>query len=335
MSEPCLKLEGLSVRVGDAALLDAVDLELGPGGRLALVGRSGAGKTTLLSAVAGLCPLSAGAIAVAGRPCAAQGQQRLAPAQRGVGLVFQELALWEHLTVAETLAFAAPGRRPERRARAAELAGQVGLGARLGAFPGELSGGERQRLALARALAQDPRLLLLDEPFAHLDPPLRRELSALVLERVAAGGLGLVVASHALEDVERLCDRLCVLEGGRVVEQGDARARLAAPESAALARLFELGNVLEGEVRGGRLVCPLGALPCPGPDGPAAGWVPAEGIVAEAGGVAATVVGEVTSQGQRVRELRTADGLRLVSALEAAPGQAVEVGCAGELRRLD
>ncbi|MCA8920422.1 MAG: ATP-binding cassette domain-containing protein, partial [Planctomycetes bacterium] len=109
-----------------------------------------------------------------------------------------------------------------------------------GAFPHELSGGEQQRLALARALAGEPRLLLLDEPFSHLDPPLRRDLSALVLEHTERAGVGLVVASHALEDVRRLSTSLCALDAGRVVEAGETEACLAAPQSRELRELFDL-----------------------------------------------------------------------------------------------
>jgi len=330
-----LRLDGLSVQLGDAPVLRELSLELAAGGRLAVVGRSGAGKTTLLRAIAGLCPLSAGAIEVGGRACAGDGEQRLAPAAREVGLVFQDLGLWEHLTVAETLAFAGRGSRAERRARAAELAASVGLGECLRAFPGELSGGEQQRLALARALASEPRVLLLDEPFSHLDPPLRRELSALVLERVTQRGLGLIVASHALEDVLRLGERLCVLEAGRAVETGSVADCLGEPRSEALVRLFDLGSVLEGTVRAGRFSCELGEVECPGAEGARKAWVPPEGVVPRVGGVTATVVGSAASHGRVVRELRTPNGSRLLSALEAEVGSAVEVALVPPLRLLE
>ena len=330
-----LRLDGLSVQLGDAPVLRELSLELAAGGRLAVVGRSGAGKTTLLRAIAGLCPLSAGAIEVAGQTCAQGGEQRVAPAAREVGLVFQDLGLWEHLTVAETLAFAGRGSRAERREKAGELAVSVGLGERLRAFPGELSGGEQQRLALARALASEPRLLLLDEPFSHLDPPLRRELSALVLERAAQRGLGLVVASHALEDVLRLGERLCVLESGRAVESGSVTDSLSEPRSEALVRLFDLGSVLEGTVRAGRFTCELGEVECAGAEGARKVWAPPEGVVARDGGVAATVVGSAASNGRVVRELRTAAGARLLSTLEAEAGSAVEVALVAPLRVLD
>lgn len=330
-----LRLDALSVHLGDVPVLRQLSLELAAGGRLAVVGRSGAGKTTLLRAIAGLCPLSAGGIAVGGRACAADGEQRVPPAAREVGLVFQDLGLWEHLTVAETLAFAGRGSRAERRAKAGELAVSVGLGERLRAFPGELSGGERQRLALARALASEPRLLLLDEPFSHLDPPLRRELSALVLERTTQRGLGLVVASHALEDVLRLGERLCVLESGRAVERGAVTDCLREPRSEALVRLFDLGSVLEGTVRAGRFRCELGEVECAGVDGERNAWAPPEGVVARDGGVAATVVGSAASNGRAVRELRTATGTRLLSTLEAEVGSAVAVALVPPLRVLD
>ena len=236
---------GLSFRHGAREVLSGLELDLEPGGRLAVLGASGAGKTTLLRLLAGLEAPSAGELALWGAPASAPGRVLLPPEQRGVGLVFQELALWPHLDVAGTLAYVCRGTRAERRARAKQLAERVGLGQRLDAHPDQLSGGEQQRLALARALGPEPRLLLLDEPFAHLDPSLRRALQGQLLELASERAeLTLVSVTHLAEEALALGETLLILDQGRVLEQGAARERVERPTTAGGAALLGLGSLL-------------------------------------------------------------------------------------------
>ncbi len=264
LSEPrgeAIRLEALGLSYGARAALTDVSLEAAPGDRLAVIGRSGAGKTTLLRLVAGLAAPSAGRVLMGEREASAPGRVLVPPEARGVGLVFQELALWPHLDVEATLRWVARGTRHERREAARRWAARVGLGERMGALPSALSGGERQRLALARALAAAPRTLLLDEPFAHLDPPLRAELGAELLALAAEEGVTLLLVTHQRAEVLELAQRVAVLEAGALVEHAPLDQLLATPRRAETARLLGLGNVVPGEPGGpGRLRTALGEL---------------------------------------------------------------------------
>ncbi|MCC6670829.1 MAG: ABC transporter ATP-binding protein [Planctomycetes bacterium] len=208
--------------------LGPLDLELASGSRTALVGPSGSGKTTLLRALAGLEPVRAGTIAFDQTPVSRPGML-LAPDRRRIGFVFQSGALWPHLDALRHLRFAAP---QLHRDRARALLAEVGLGGKEHRRPGELSGGEQQRLALARALAGAPELLLLDEPLHSLDVHLRDEL-ALLIRRVAdARGLTLVVVTHDRAEALALADRVVVLRDGQVVEAGAILDVLRTPRTA-------------------------------------------------------------------------------------------------------
>jgi molybdate transport system ATP-binding protein len=211
---------------------------------VALVGPSGAGKTTLLRAVAGLLAPERGAVAVGGETWldTASGVS-LPPERRSVGLVFQEYALFPHMTVGENVAYAG-------RARAAELLERFGLAPVARARPGELSGGERQRVALARALARDPRVLLLDEPLAALDTQTRAALRAELGERLRELRLPTLLVTHDYADAAALADRIGVLVEGRIVQLGTAAELVAAPASPFVAD-FTGVNFLRGAARRG------------------------------------------------------------------------------------
>lgn len=269
MTDLALEVSDLAVHVerGRRAVLDGVSLGLEPLGRLAVIGRSGAGKTTLLRAIAGLTAPTRGAVRLGGRLATDGPRVAIAPEARGVGLVFQGLALWPTMTVEETIAFAAVGTRRERRARGRALAARVGLGDRLGATPDALSGGEQQRLALARAIAPAPRVLLLDEPFAHLDRLLRADLVDMLLDLQADSGAALLFVSHDRQDVFDLARHALVLDAGRAVESGPVADLVARPRRCATAALLGLGALVPGARQGDQLDTALGALTCEGAGG--------------------------------------------------------------------
>ncbi len=210
---------------------------------VAVVGPSGAGKSSLLRAIAGLERPAAGRIAVDGHALFDSAERvNLPPEHRMVGLVFQEYALFPHMTVLHNVRFG--GRR-----RARELLERLRIGHLADARTGWLSGGERQRVALARALAREPRVLLLDEPMAALDPQTRAGVRGELRELLRELGLPTLLVTHSFGDASALADRIAVLEGGRLVQQGTPGELIARPADPFVASLTG-ANLLVGEVVG-------------------------------------------------------------------------------------
>lgn len=208
-----IELRHVSLHAGAFALHD-VSLSVHAGSHVALMGRTGAGKTTLLEAVCGLRPVASGQVLVGGRDVTAD-----PPASRGVGLVPQDGALFQHLTVREHLAFALVVRRWDRaraEARVAELAGWLGLVPLLDRRPAGLSGGEAQRVALGRALAFHPEVLCLDEPLSALDDDTRAEVCDVLAEVRRRTPVTILHVTHNRREAERLADRILLLRDGRV-----------------------------------------------------------------------------------------------------------------------
>jgi ABC-type sulfate/molybdate transport systems ATPase subunit len=212
-------VSGLEVRAGQARLLGPLDLAVQQGEHVVLAGPSGSGKTTLLRALAGLVAPSAGTIELFGARASSPGRVDVRPERRGVGLLFQGGALWPHMSVARTLSFAlrcAGVPRSERAARARELLARVELVGFDERLPATLSGGEAQRLALARALACGPRLLLLDEPLGPLDAELRGSLLATLGALHRELGWTTIHVTHDPAEAARVATRTIRLAGGRV-----------------------------------------------------------------------------------------------------------------------
>jgi ABC-type sugar transport system ATPase subunit len=196
-------------------VIDAFSLAIESGERVVLFGPSGCGKSTTLLLVAGLTTPDSGEICIDGKVVSRARNILVAPQFRGVGMVFQDLALWPHMTVAENIAFAlrADGvSGPERSRRVGDIAQLVGLGDRLQVRPGELSGGEQQRVALARALAPEPRILLMDEPLSNLDNTLARRLRGEILRLHAEFAFTLLYVTHSDGEAQEI--------GTRIVELG-------------------------------------------------------------------------------------------------------------------
>jgi molybdate transport system ATP-binding protein len=214
-------MSGLEARLRiDRPLRLAVDLAVAPGEILALVGRSGAGKSTVLKALAGLIPCE-GVIRIDGEDWA-----DLPAHRRAIGFLFQSYALFPHRTALANLMMAMPD-PDEGRARA--LLAAVHLEGFELRRPHQLSGGQQQRVALARALARGPKLLLLDEPFSATDRPTRRALAATIGELRTDLAMPTILVSHDIEDIAALADRIAVLDGGRIVQQGPVAEVVANP----------------------------------------------------------------------------------------------------------
>ena len=222
--QPIVQLTGLRKRyAGQALALDNVTLSVAPGEIFGIVGRSGAGKSTLLRCVNLLERPDAGRVEVAGHDMMALDAAGLRAARRGIGMVFQHFNLLASLTVAANIAFplaiAGVG-RAEQRARVAELVALVGLGGKEKAYPRQLSGGQKQRVGIARALANRPSLLLCDEATSALDPETTGEILALIRGLRDRLALSVLLITHEMAVVQSLCDRVAILERGRVIETG-------------------------------------------------------------------------------------------------------------------
>jgi iron(III) transport system ATP-binding protein len=235
---------------GNQALRD-VSLEVEPGTFLVLLGPSGSGKTTLLRCLAGIERVSSGRIAI-GKRTVADGRIHVPPDQRDLSMVFQDYALWPHLSARDNVAFALRRRhlsRSECRARAEEMLDRVGLAALAGRYPNELSGGEQQRVALARALIADTGLILCDEPLSNLDADLRErmrvEISALVREAAATT----VYITHDQAEAFALADQVGVLERGRLVQAGPPEEIYTRPSTPFVARFTGLAGEFGVRVR--------------------------------------------------------------------------------------
>ena len=235
---------------GNQALRE-VSLAVEPGTFLVLLGPSGSGKTTLLRCLAGIERVTSGRITIGSRMVAAD-RVHIPPDQRDLSMVFQDYALWPHLTARDNVAFALRRRRVSRlecRTRALEMLSRVGLGALAGRYPNELSGGEQQRVALARALIADTGLILCDEPLSNLDADLRErmrvEISALVREAAATT----VYITHDQAEAFALADQVGVLERGRLVQAGTPEEIYTRPATPFVARFTGLAGELPVRVR--------------------------------------------------------------------------------------
>ena len=261
---PVLTIEELSKRYTrtGAPAVSGVNLSVSPGEIMAVVGESGCGKSTLLRMVAGLEVPTSGVIAIGGRTVSGGGAW-VAPERREVGMVFQDFALFPHMTTEKNVMYGLRSlRRGERRARAAAMLELVGLSTLSHRFPHELSGGQQQRVALARALASQPRLLLLDEPFSNLDTALKRTLREELRDILQRAGTTTLLVVHDSEDVMILADRAAVMRDGRMLQEGDPESLYHRPESEYVAHFFGETNVLSGSPSEGGFQTPLGLVPC-------------------------------------------------------------------------
>lgn len=221
---------------GAAPSLLSVDLEVPEGTFQAIVGPSGSGKSTLLRLIAGLVSPSAGSLLLDGVPAA-----ELAPRDRGVAMVFQNQPPFPHLNVHDNLAFSLrPMRLPKRQVaqRVAEVAALLGLDALLGRRPDSLSGGEQRRVVLGRAVARRPRILLLDEPLTGLDAPLRTSMRTLLADLHRTFAPTVLLVTHDQSEAMALGERIALLHGGRLIQNGTPEDIYERPRSVEVARFL-------------------------------------------------------------------------------------------------
>ena len=265
---PALELRGVHARYAEREVLTGIDLAVEEGEVVALLGPSGSGKTTLLRIVAGLEQPSAGSVLLDGREVAG-----VPVHERGVGLMFQDYALFPHRDVAGNVGFGLRmAGRPagEIRERVAEVLELVGLPGFEGRSVARLSGGEQQRVALARALAPRPRILMLDEPMGSLDRALRERLPdelAAIFRRL---GLTVLYVTHDQDEALRVADRIVLLAGGRIEADGSPEALWSAPPTVFAAAFLGFRTIAHGEIGDGAIRGPWGPIPLPAAAAPAA-----------------------------------------------------------------
>ncbi|MDX2264460.1 MAG: ABC transporter ATP-binding protein [Hyphomicrobiales bacterium] len=263
-----LALRNVGKRYGAVSAVEDVSLRVETGEIICLLGPSGCGKSTLLRLIAGIERVSHGTIHIAGLE--ASGGRHTPPEQRGVGLMFQDFALFPHLRVIENVAFGLKrlGRAAALREARASLE-RVGLSHHAESYPHALSGGQQQRVALARAMAPRPAVLLMDEPFSGLDGQLRQSVREDALAILREARATTVIVTHDAEEAMRLSDRIVVMRQGRVVQDGTAKELYHRPAHLYVAQAFSQVNALPCDVARGVALSPLGAFPAPGvADGP-------------------------------------------------------------------
>jgi iron(III) transport system ATP-binding protein len=265
-----LTFERITHKYGALTAVSDLSLDVAPGEIVALLGRSGCGKTTLLRVAAGIERQSGGRVLLDGQPVS-DGTVFRQPEERGIGYVFQDYALFPHLSVQDNVAFGLKAlAKSTARETALRALDRVGLKHHAGDYPHELSGGEQQRVALARAIAPRPGVLLMDEPFSGLDRRLRdsvREETLVVLRETGATSL---IVTHDPEEAMRMADRVALMDHGSILQIGSPQELYRKPVSLFAARFFSEINELEGVVKDGVMDTALGRASAPGrPDGKA------------------------------------------------------------------
>ena len=267
-----ISVNQVSKRFGTFQALAEVSIDFEEGQLTALLGPSGCGKTTLLRIIAGLERPDSGSVVIEGEDSTARSVR-----DRGVGFVFQHYALFRHMTVFDNVAFGLRMRprseRPNRdeiRERVMRLLKLVQLDWLADRFPAQLSGGQRQRIALARALAVEPRVLLLDEPFGALDAKVRRELRRWLRNLHDELGITSIFVTHDQDEAMEVADRIVVLNHGRIEQMGTPESLYRHPVNAFVHQFVGQANVLEGVWADGVLHSPMGGIHVEGvefPDG--------------------------------------------------------------------
>jgi len=261
---PRLELDRISRLFDGKAVIRDVSLRLDAGQVTCLLGPSGCGKSTTLRIAAGVDRQSAGRVLLDGT-VASDDTRHLPPEQRFIGLMFQDFALFPHLSVGQNVAFGLRHlNRAEKRARVGELLERVHLSGFADTYPHQLSGGEQQRVALARALAPRPRVLLMDEPFSGLDNRLRDGVRDETLSLLKEEGTSVLLVTHEPDEAMRMADQIVLLRAGAVVQTGAPYNLYNAPVDREAAAFFSDLNIIRGVARGALTDTPFGQFLTPG-----------------------------------------------------------------------
>ena len=260
---PRLEIRNLTRSFAGREVVRGVSLKVAAGQVTCLLGPSGCGKSTTLRIIAGVDRQDTGELYIDGELICG-GTTYVPPEARSVGLMFQDFALFPHLSVADNVAFGLTGSRAENRKRADELLERVGLGTYGDAFPHELSGGEQQRVALARAIAPRPRILLMDEPFSGLDNRLRDGIRDETLSILKEEGTAVLLVTHEPEEAMRMADEIALMRDGRIVQRGAPYNIYNTPVDRAAAAFFSDVNVIRGRSNGALTDTPFGQFLTPG-----------------------------------------------------------------------
>lgn len=258
-----LVVEHLGRSFAGRPVVDDISLAVAAGQVTCLLGPSGCGKSTTLRIIAGVERAETGSVTIDGQMMAGAGQH-LPPEKRSVGLMFQDFALFPHLTVAENVAFGLRLDRAARQRRVDELLDRVNLHGFGSKHPHQLSGGEQQRVALARALAPRPKVMLMDEPFSGLDNRLRDGIRDTTLDILKEEGTAVVLVTHEPDEAMRMADEIVLMRAGRMVQKGAPYNVYNTPVDKAAAAFFSDINVIRGVSRGALTETPFGAFLTPG-----------------------------------------------------------------------
>jgi len=260
---PRLEITNLTRRYEGRVVVQDVSLRVMPGHVTCLLGPSGCGKSTTLRMIAGVEMQDAGEIHVDG-DLVCDTVYRVPPERRHIGLMFQDFALFPHLNVEQNVAFGLTGDKGAKAARVSELLDRVGLSKYHAAYPHELSGGEQQRVALSRALAPRPRIMLMDEPFSGLDNRLRDGIRDETLDILREEDTAVLLVTHEPEEAMRMADEIALMRDGRIVQQGAPYNVYNAPVDRSAMAFFSEINVIRGTVRGALTETPFGQFLAPG-----------------------------------------------------------------------
>lgn len=264
---PRLEVQSLIRAFDGQRVVDDVAFSVEAGQVACLLGPSGCGKSTTLRLVAGVDRPDSGRILVDGEPVC-DGNTYVPPERRSIGLMFQDFALFPHLPVSENVAFGLRGGYSVNRGRVGELLERVRMSSHIDSYPHELSGGEQQRVALVRALAPQPRVLLMDEPFSGLDERLRDGIRDETLALLKEEGTAVLLVTHEPDEAMRMADQILLMRDGRIVQQGAPYNLYNAPVDRQAAAFFSDINILNGVVQGALTETPFGDFLAPGvPDG--------------------------------------------------------------------